>query len=77
MANHQNQTSFFGNLSQFLALLGRRGHRLFDERVLARQQTGLGHGVMKSNRRRDDDRVESGSVEQMAIVLVSLNLGIE
>ena len=77
VANHQNQTSFFSNPDQFLALRRRRRHRLFNERVLACQQTGLGHGVMKPNRRRDDDRVKSGSVEQMAKILVALQLGIE
>ena len=76
VTDHQNQPFFVGDLDQLFALFGRGRHRLFNESVLAGQQTGFRHRVMGSDRRRDNYGVESGAVEQMAVIFMTLDFRI-
>ncbi len=77
MADHQNQVVLFRQLNQFLALRRRRGHGFLDKCMLACQQAGFRHLVVRLHRCSDNDRVQPGPVEHMFVVHQAFNIGIE
>ena len=60
--DHEHKPFFPGDSHQLLTFNGGGGHRFFDESVLAREQTGLGHRVMVSDRSRDYYRIQASAV---------------
>src|SRR4029077_12302228 len=75
--DHQNQVVAFGDVNQFLTLLRRRRHGLFDKRMLASEETRLRQRIMGLDRSGNDNRVDVAPGDESLRISNALDIPIQ
>ena len=75
--DHEDEPLALGDGDQFLALRGRRGHRLLDEDVLAGEERRLGEREVEAHRGGDDHRVDLLVIDQLVSVRDAFDARVE